>query len=1520
MTVPRRLRRAAEAIAIVGAACRLPGASDLDAFWRLLAAGRDAVGTVPPGRFDQARFFHPRRGEPGRSYTFAAGVLDPVGGEDAARMFDAAAFGLSPREAQEMDPQQRLLLEVAAEALEDAGWPAERVAGQRVGVFVGGSSTDYAELRLADPAAADRYQMTGNALSILANRLSNAFDLHGPAQTVDTACSSSLVALHLAARALRDDPRLAAALVGGVSMLLSPYGFIGFSMAGMLSPTGRCRAFDARADGYVRAEGAGVVVLKRLRDALADGDAIRAVLLGSGVNAAGRTVGLSLPSGEAQAALLAEVLAASGVAPDRLVYFEAHGTGTPAGDPVEAGALGAAIGRHRRTPLPIGSVKTNIGHLEAASGMAGLLKAMLVLEHGAIPPSLHCETPNPAIDFAALGLRVATAAERLPRRADAVVGVNSFGFGGTNATALLGPAPRRRRAAREAAAAPEAPEPPLLLSARSAGALRALAERWEAVLAGADAARVAALKRGAARHRGLFAHRLALRGGDGAALAAALAAWRREGRAGAGVAHGTAVRGAVAFVFSGNGAQWAGMAREALAASAAFRAGVAEADAALAPRLGVSPLALLEAGVTAEALAGTDLAQPLLFAVQVGIVAALRAHGIAPALVLGHSVGEVAAAWCAGILDLAEAARLIVARSRHQHATRGAGRMAALGGATPEAAAPVLAACGPGLEIAAINGPAALTLAGPEAALARLGAEAERRRWSLVPLELDYAFHSAAMEPVRPGLLADLAGLAPRPAAIPFVSTVTGAALAGEACGPAYWWRNLREPVRFLDAARAAAGAGARLFLEIGPNPVLQGYLRESLRDAAGECAVLATLSRRDPPGADPFPAIADRAFARGADPRSGPGFAGPAERRALPKTPFERTSVWFPATVESRRLTEATREHPLLGWREAGAEPALVWTRTLDTEAEPWLADHRLRGEPVLPAAAMVEMALAAIAARAPEAAALEVAEFRILRALPLEAARARELRCTLDGEGGFALASRRRLSEEGWTLHACGRLAALPRLPAAAATADRFAPARVVAGAEVVRLAARCGLEYGPAFQAVERVEVDAAGERARAVLRRPEAAPADAGWTLHPVRLDGALQGLVGLLAGHAATEGEALVPVRFGRVAATRGAAPIASAGIALGRRGTRFLAADLVLRDAAGEAIACIEGLWLQRLPLGPRAAAAEGLFRVALLPAAAETPQGPDLAAALAAARAADAARDLGETALLLEGFAASAAHAAFAALPPGAPLGVTPYQRALLRLLAAQGLAAKAEGSAAGWRFDLGPPLPPAVEIWRSVLAEQPELAHELAWLARAAERLPAALRPGAAAAEAAGMPPPDGGGFARLAAVLAAAVAAHAAAWPEQRPLRVLELGAGGAGVLTRQALAALRRSGRRVLYTATGGAAAGARATAPLSGPAGGVEFARETWDPLRADGAPACGPADLILGLGAALAAGGGGNATALLEAVRRHAAAPGAALLLAEPLAGRVWDFACGQDPAWWEGDGPGGALLRDAGG
>ncbi|KAA2213860.1 type I polyketide synthase [Teichococcus oryzae] len=1481
-------------IAIVGAACRFPGAASLEGFWRMLAAGTDAVGTLPPDRFAQAAFLHPRKGEPGRSYSFAAGHLGDITG------FDAPAFGLSPREAAEMDPQQRLLLEVASEALEDAGWPAGQLAGRPVGVWIGGSSTDHAELRLSDPAGTDRYFMTGNTLSILSNRLTNVFDLRGPGQTVDTACSSSLVALHAAVAAIRAG-QVEAALVGGVQLLLSPFAFAGFSRAGMLSSRGRCQAFDAAADGYVRGEGAGVVVLKPLAAALAAGDAVRGVILATGTNAAGRTIGLSLPNREAQAALLQRVLAEADADPARLAYFEAHGTGTQVGDPAESWAIGTTLARHRAAPLPVGSVKTNIGHLEPASGMAGLLKAMLVLERGLVPPNLHFNSPNPQIDFTGLNIRVPTALERLDPDASALTGVNSFGFGGTNASVLLGRAPRPAAMPAGGPAPAGVAEPPLVLTARSAAALKALAQDWRTRLDEAPAS--PALRRGALRHRDLHPHRLVLRGD----LAAQLDGWLAGGRP-AGATHGIARSGAagpVAFVFSGNGAQFAGMAREAMAHNAAFRRAVEQADAILAPLAGWSGAALLAAGVSAEALSGTDHAQPLLFLVQVGIVAALAEHGLRADLCLGHSVGEVAAAWAAGILGLEQAVRLVVARSRAQHSRRGIGRMAAIG-AGAEAVLPLIEALAPDEtgwrpEIAARNAPGSVTVAGPEAALDRLVAEAKARRWAAVKLDLDYAFHSAAMDPVRDALAADLAGLRPAEGRLGFLSAVTGTKLPGPALDAGYWWHNLREPVRFQEAVQAAVDAGARFFVEIGPHPVLQSYLRDSLRAAEAEAPVLPTLSRRDGAG-DPFPAIADRALAQGAALRDAAALRGPAEWRGLPHTPFDRQRAWFTPTAESARLTDPLLDHPLLGFRQG--QDALRWSRLLDTALEPWLADHKLGGEPVLPAAAMLDMALAIAALRFPDAPALELRDMQILRPLPLSAESARELRCTLEPETNTVLLeSRPRLSGEGWTLHARCEAAAATLAALPAPMAPDLAGGTVLPLAESLEIARRFHLDYGPAFQVLRENRLSADRRSAVATLALPPAAPSDdAGWLLHPVRLDGLLQGLIGLLADGAPADGRAVVPVRLGRLVLRRGAPVPVSGELRLLHSGERSGLFQLALRDGSGQVVGWLDEAWMQRIRLAPRASAEDCLFRIAPQPslAPAVAPEEPPaLQATLRAAQACDARRDLGETALLLEGHLVASAHAALSSLCdagrrlPGRHL--SPYAAALLRALAEDGLA-EPDGPH-HWRLAPAEELPAPDAIWQAVLAESPGLAHELAWLALAAERMPAALAaPGRAEALP---PPPDAAGFGHLAAVLAEAVRHFAASWPAGRPLRVLEVGAQG-GPLTRALLAVLGASGRQVRYVIAG--AAGDARAAAIPPHAETISVRTEAWTPEAAGLPP--GQADLVVGIAAAANSRRG---TALLP-VLREALAPAGTLLLAEPAPGRAWDFSCGQGPEWWRGD------------
>src|SRR5829696_7554550 len=470
-------------IAIIGASCRFPGAPGLEPYWELLTSGTDAITEVDERRWSTRFYYHPSRAEPGKSYTWSAGLIGDVD------LFEPAFFGISPREAAQMDPQQRILLELVWHAAEDAGIPSAKLAGTATGVYIGAASSDYRDLRLGDPASGDSYFMTGGTLSILANRISHVFDLRGPSLTVDTACSSSLVALHHACEAIRDG-RIGSAIVGGINLLLSPYPFLGFCRASMLSRRGRCFAFDERADGYVRGEGGGAVILKPLDAALADGDRIRAVILGTGVNSDGRTIGLSLPSEAAQTALIRSVCERAGVSADDLAFFEMHGTGTPAGDPIEAAAVGRALGRERREPLPIGSVKTNIGHLEPASGMAGLIKAALALEHGVVPRTLHCEAPNPEIPFAELNLRLAHSEE--PIASGRCAGINSFGFGGTNGHALLA-APPPRPAAEVAAA--EERLPPLVISARTEASLRMLAENWRGTLAATPPEQAARLLR-----------------------------------------------------------------------------------------------------------------------------------------------------------------------------------------------------------------------------------------------------------------------------------------------------------------------------------------------------------------------------------------------------------------------------------------------------------------------------------------------------------------------------------------------------------------------------------------------------------------------------------------------------------------------------------------------------------------------------------------------------------------------------------------------------------------------------------------------------------------------------------------------------------------------------------------------------------------------------------------------------------------------------------------------------------------
>ncbi|MGC9540397.1 SDR family NAD(P)-dependent oxidoreductase [Streptomyces sp. UG1] len=1387
---------AADAFAIVGLGCRLPGGIvDLAGLWEALEAGRDLVGTVPRDRFEVARFVDTEMARPGKSYTAHGGFLTDIAG------FDADYFGISPREAAQMDPQHRLLLETAVEALDDAGIDPATLAGSDACVFVGISDFSYAGLQMVRARRMNAYSMAGAAHSIAANRLSHFFDLRGPSMAVDTACSSSLVAVERACRELASGGSRVA-LAGGVNLLLNPVGFVGFSQASMLSRRGRCAAFSADADGFVRAEGAGLVVLKPLADAVAGGDRIHGVIAGAASNCDGRTMGLALPSAEAQEDLLRQVYERAGIAPDEVVYVEAHGTGTQAGDPAECTALGRALGAARTVgPLPIGSVKSNVGHLEPASGMAGLFKALAVLRYGAIPASLHMEPLNPGIDFAGLGLEPVDRTRPLaPGEGRRFVGVNSFGFGGANAHVVIGSPPS---AALPRPRTEVAGDVPVIASGRTAQAAEAAARRLAARLTGAaaqefyDIAATAAVRRARHRHR-----RVALASTpDGAARIL-------SGECGTGE---VVERGRVGLVFAGNGSQWAGMAAD-LLDDPVFRAEVEAVDAALAPRLGWSLVAALGRPADEWGLAATEVAQPLLFAVQAGIVAVLRERGVTWSVALGHSVGEVAAAYAAGALTLQEAARVVAERSRAQAATAGRGRMAAVG-LSPAEAERVLSAY-PGLVVAAVNTARDVTIAGPVQQLKSLGDELASREVFFRLMDLDYAFHSPAMEQVRAPLAAALEDLAPRGGTERLISTVTGGRVPESGLDADHWWRSVREPVRFAEAVGHALDAGVDVLLEVGPHPVLRAYLR---RIAAGRdrVAVLGTL-HRDTAGPEALRRSVESLIAVGAMTDWARWFPGPARVAELPAYPWQRERHWSGSPHEWVRSSGSGRlDHPLLGERLPTAEPA--WQGPVEPALVPWLADHKVAGSVVFPAVGHVELALAA--GRRVLDGPVELAWLEVIRPLVVPWGRAGDVRMRVafsadDGMVSIAGTEADDGPEAAGTSprpHARCRVRELLGRPPA-----RIDPAGVRArctrrgdpDALYAELAA-AGLAYGPAFRQLTRLHVGA-GEALAAYRHTTDAADI-AQYVAHPALLDGALQACAPLVAARGGT-GQAWLPASVGAVRVWRSPSPAGLVHVRDRTRGTAELCFDAVVTDPDGSVTVELDGVRLRRAPAAVDRAPRrhETVLRAAprLHWPAAPSPLCGNQELADAVADAVDVA-EAGARAVRVTQFmarlkllTAHAAAAAFAGLLPADVTGFTPADlvrqgmlpgherpaRALLGLMSRHGLAAVGEDGR--WRLtgtaDPGP-------LLAGLPLDFPAFSAEVQLAVRQLSHLPQVLRGEEEALHLlAGQGSQDA--FEQFYDVapscrfhnrgMAALMAEIVRLWPADRPLRILEIGAGTGG----------------------------------------------------------------------------------------------------------------------------------------
>ncbi|MBT2386034.1 type I polyketide synthase [Streptomyces sp. ISL-11] len=1161
------------AVAIVGASCRLPGGiTDLDGLWQALWAGRDLITEVPPERFHATRFVDTSMPRPGKSCTGAGGFLTDIAG------FDADYFGIAPKEAAQMDPQQRLLLEMAAEACDDAGIAPAALAGSDTTVHIGISDHSYGALQMLMTDSVNAYTMSGAASAIAANRLSHFLDLRGPSMAVDTACSSSLVALVQACRTLLDGTSRAA-LAGGVNLLLSPYHFVGFSQASMLSPSGRCRSFSADADGYVRAEGGGVVLLKRLADALADGDRVHAVAVDCATNSDGRTMGLALPSPEAQEALLRDLYARAGVHPDDLVYLEAHGTGTPVGDPAECRAVGRALGTRRtRRDLPIGSVKSNLGHLEPASGMAGLFKALLVLRHRAIPATLHATPPNPHIDFAAL--RLTPALEPGPVAVDgrSVAGVNSFGFGGANAHVILAPPPPLP----PRSVPPPAPRP-FVVTARSRTALDAAVRATADHLAEAGPDAFYDLAYTAGRRRGKHPHRAVVIADNAAEAAAGLTRLAErspeepdappEDRNGA-TAQAVG-RGRVVFAFPGNGAQWPGMARDLLTGSPAFRKGVEAADAALAPHVGWSAVDLLTDPAEEDRLSATEIAQPLLFAVQVGLVEALRQQGIVPQAVVGHSVGEITAAHAAGALTLEDAARLVAARGRAQAATAGKGRMAVVA-LTPEEAARASAPF-PDLEIACVNSERHVTVSGPADQLTRLAETLERDSGtSCADVGLDHAFHSGAMDPVEQPLKAALDWLRPGPAHLTMISTVTGGPVDGTALDADYWWRNVRRPVRFRSAVDHLVSEGYDVFVDVGPEPILCPHLRAAARNTS-PVAVVPTLSRKEAGPVALRTAVA-RTIAAGATVDWSAHFPVPGRVSDLPAYPWQRQPHWNGGPEAwTGGAGNGLYDHPLLGERLPFAEPA--WRGPVNPVLVPWLADHRVGGSVLMPATGYAEMALAAGGRLWNGPTEVDALDLNRALVIPWENPGTVHLQSTLSPDDGIltVTAGQGRGGTPG--LHARGRVRPLLRRrpPAPDIDAVRERCGRRMDGEAHHRAMSALGLDYGPAFRPLHDVRV---GQGETLAAYRHDLPSEE--YVVHPALLDGALQAGLPLVTDLVADGRQGYLPSAFDAIRVWSTPAPRGFVHVRDRGRTQTELCWDITVTDEDGTVTAELEGCRLRR--------------------------------------------------------------------------------------------------------------------------------------------------------------------------------------------------------------------------------------------------------------------------------------------------------------------------------------------------
>ncbi|HXE05850.1 MAG TPA: beta-ketoacyl synthase N-terminal-like domain-containing protein, partial [Bryobacteraceae bacterium] len=1165
---------ASNPLAIIGIGCRFPGnvQSPRD-FWHLLLSGTDAITTVPRDRWDAGAYYDSDAYAPGRTNTKWGGFLDHPAS------FDPHLFGIAPREAPSIDPQQRLLLEVAWEAIWDSGRSPESLAGSRAGVFTGITRSDYERLLFEDAHAITANSCTGAYHSVATGRLSYLLDLHGPSVSIDTACSSSLVAVHAACQSLRSG-ECDLALAGGVNLQLLPEHYVGLAKLGMLAADGRCKTFDASADGFVPSEGCGVIVLKRLSEALADGDRIYAVIRGVATNQDGRTKSLTAPSGLAQQDVVRRALENGRVSPESISYVETHGTGTALGDPIEIEALGAVLGSESLTSEAcfLGAVKTNLGHLEAAAGIAGLIKATLALYYEAVPANIHFKSLNPHILLDGTRFVVPAQAAPWPRGPQArFAGVSSFGFSGTNAHVVVEEAPRiPERADSQALKTPSTCLLPL--SARTPEALTEFARRYQTFLReeGRHLA-LADICSGAGQRYSHYEERLGIAASSHAELCSLLEDFVK-GRLRHGTANGRAAQDTgVVFVCSGQGSQWARMGMVLLREEPLFRAALQECDDCVRQLAGWSLLAEIELPPSESKLGETEYAQPALLAVEIALARLWASWGVRPAAIIGHSAGEVAAACIAGILPLDEAMRVVVQRGRLMQAATGQGKMATVR-LPATTVAKELAAAKSDVSIAAVNSPQSTVISGNSEAVQSLVSLWLARGIASRLLPVNYAFHSGQMQSYSEQMVRILGSVKTGLGTVPVLSTVLGRPALGHEFDAPYWGRNIRRTVQFRAAVDVALAMGYSNFLEVGPHPVLLTSVSECLTERNTRGVLVPSLRRNEDERKSMLTSLG-ALYVDGQPISWSAVYPKPGLPVALPAYPYQKQRFWIQPAIPSKPKNAL---HPLVGSRlRSPAIRAAVFEAEIGTASLPYLADHSIEGEAVVPMAALLEMA--ACAAREIFNSAMALEDVCVLKRFVLpKSGQSVGVQVLYEGDR-FQIYSR---AGDDWVMHASGRVSALGPLEQAPKSFLDSEWKDSVPDFYYDRCREN-GAAFGPAFRTIRSLSIGNGRARAEVGLRDAERKEA-ARYGVHPALLDGCLQAALAAMGECK----ELFLPFALDRMECFEAAGEAAGVDAALRPSASEDVrTADIDIRDPNGRLLARISGMhYKRRAPETPAAA------------------------------------------------------------------------------------------------------------------------------------------------------------------------------------------------------------------------------------------------------------------------------------------------------------------------------------------